>query len=184
MLKKVGSIFKKVSNKLYGIKEANILMFGLAASGKTTILYKLLLGECQFAVPTKGINEETIHFKKTNFTILEHGPNYDGLYQYLHYHFPDTNALIFVFDSYDRSQIQLARNELHRILVDENLKNVPLLVLANKQDLGVMSVDEVTKELHLNTIIDRDWHCLGTSGLSGDGLAEGLDWLSNSLRKK
>jgi ADP-ribosylation factor 6 len=43
--------------------------------------------------------------------------------------------LIFVVDSSDRERIDEARQELHRIIGDREMRNALLLVFANKQDL-------------------------------------------------
>ena len=46
-----------------------------------------------------------------------------------------TQGLIFVIDSNDRSRIDEARQELHRIILDREMKEALLLVFANKQDI-------------------------------------------------
>ena len=46
-----------------------------------------------------------------------------------------TQGLIFVIDSSDRSRIDEARQELHRIILDREMKEALLLVFANKQDI-------------------------------------------------
>jgi ADP-ribosylation factor protein 1 len=50
----MGSAFAKLFNNLFGKKEMRILMVGLDAAGKTTILYKLKLGEIVTTIPTIG----------------------------------------------------------------------------------------------------------------------------------
>lgn len=60
----MGSVFAK----LFGKREARILMVGLDAAGKTTILYKLKLGEIVTTIPTIGFNVETVQYKKISFT--------------------------------------------------------------------------------------------------------------------
>lgn len=47
----------RLFSKLFGKKEMRILMVGLDAAGKTTILYKLKLGEVVTTIPTLGENE-------------------------------------------------------------------------------------------------------------------------------
>merc|ERR1719266_1350816 len=60
-----------------------------------------------------------------------------------------------------------------------------LLVFANKQDLpNAMSVNEVTERLGLNQLRNRQWYIQSTCATTGDGLYEGLEWLSNTLCKK
>ena len=51
---KMGNIFEKLFRGLFGKKEMRILMVGLDAAGKTTILYKLKLGEIVTTIPTIG----------------------------------------------------------------------------------------------------------------------------------
>ncbi len=50
----MGNFFDKVFRGLFGKKEMRILMVGLDAAGKTTILYKLKLGEIVTTIPTIG----------------------------------------------------------------------------------------------------------------------------------
>lgn len=55
----VSSLFQR----LFGNKQVRILMVGLDAAGKTTILYKLKLGEIVTTIPTIGFNVETVEYK-------------------------------------------------------------------------------------------------------------------------
>ncbi len=71
-----------------------------------------------------------------------------------------------------------------RMLGEDELRDAVLLVFANKQDMGVMSVPEITEKLGLHTLRGREWYIQGTCALTGDGLYDGLDWLSKSVTKK
>lgn len=46
---------------------------GLDAAGKTTILYKLKLGEIVTTIPTIGFNVETVEYKNICFTVWDVG---------------------------------------------------------------------------------------------------------------
>ena len=70
------------------------------------------------------------------------------------------------------------------MLSEEDLKDTVLLVMANKQDIAVMDVKEIIKELDLASVKTRPWHCQGTSAISGSGLTEGLTWLHNKLKNR
>ena len=71
------------------------------------------------------------------------------------------------------------------MLREDELRDAVLLVLANKQDLPqAMSVAEVTDKLGLHSLRSRQWYIQATCATSGDGLYEGLDWLSNALKNK
>ena len=68
------------------------------------------------------------------------------------------DVLIFVVDSNDRERISNSRDELQWFLREEAYKDLVLLVLANKQDLpNVMSIQEITEKLELNTLTNRLW---------------------------
>ena len=69
----MGGFFAKAIKKLFGEKERRILMVGLDAAGKTTILYKLKLGEVVTTIPTIGFNVETVSYKNISFTVWDMG---------------------------------------------------------------------------------------------------------------
>ena len=152
-------------------------MVGLDAAGKTTILYKLKLGEVVTTIPTIGFNVETVEYKNISFTVWDVGGQ-DKIRLLWRHYYQNTQGLIFVVDSNDRDRIDDAREELHKMLSEEELREATLLVFANKQDLpGAMNTQEVTEKLGLHTLSGRKWHIEGTCAGNGDGLYEGLDWL-------
>lgn len=69
----MGLTFSKLFDSWFGKKEMRILMLGLDAAGKTTILYKLKLGEVVSSVPTIGFNVETVEYKNIKFTVWDVG---------------------------------------------------------------------------------------------------------------
>ncbi len=74
------------------------------------------------------------------------------------HYFQKADVLIFVVDSNDRDRIEEVKDELWRLLGDDELNEIILLVLANKQDLpNAMSTEEVTEKLDLTSIKERDW---------------------------
>jgi len=188
----MGGFFAKVLEKLIGKKEMRILMVGLDAAGKTTILYKLKLGEVVTTIPTIGFNVETVEYKSISFTVWDVGGQ-DKIRPLWRHYYQNTQGIIFVVDSNDRERIDdssgsenpSAKEELHRMLAEDELRDAVLLVFANKQDLpNAMSVAEVTERLGLNQLRNRKWYIQATCATTGDGLYEGLDWLSNTLNKK
>eukprot|EP00731_Ephydatia_muelleri_P030283 Em0021g806a len=159
-----GSALTRLCHRLYGDKEIRILMCGLDAAGKTTIMYKLKLGEVVTTIPTIG---------RAKLRPL-----------WRHY-YQNTEVLIFVVDSNDRERLSQSQEELQKMLREDELRDVILLVLANKQDLpNAMGVQEITEKLGLNDLRDRQWYIQSTCASSGDGLYEGLEWLENTLSKR
>ncbi|BHF64203.1 Arf GTPase arf1 [Sparganum proliferum] len=90
--------------------------------------------------------------------------------------------LLFVVDSNDRERMDEAREELHGMLNEDELRDAALLVFANKHDLPkAMQASEITQSLGLSALHGRQWHVQATCATSGTGLYEDLDWLSNIL---
>ncbi|KZZ86928.1 ADP-ribosylation factor [Ascosphaera apis ARSEF 7405] len=143
--------------KIFGSKEMRILMLGLDAAGKTTILYKLKLNQDVTTIPTVGFNVESVTYKNVKFNVWDVGGQ-DKIRPLWRHYFSGTQGLIFVIDSSDRARIDEARQELHRIILDREMKDALLLVFANKQDLAdSMSPDEVREKLQLTQLKDKLW---------------------------
>merc|ERR1712032_561726 len=164
--------------------EMRILMVGLDAAGKTTILYKLKLGEVVTTIPTVGFNVETVQYKNINFTVWDIGGQ-DKIRKLWRYYYQGTQGLIFVVDSSDRDRVEDAREELSKMLSDDEMRDAVLLVFANKQDLpNAMAAAELTEKLGLHKMRNRQWYLQSACATSGDGLYEGLDWMSATLKTK
>ena len=152
-------------------------------AGKTTILYKLKLGEIVHTIPTIGFNVETVEYKNITFTVWDVGGQ-DKIRPLWRYYYQNSQGIIFVVDSNDRDRVAEAREELQQMLNEDELRNALLLVIANKQDLpNAMNAAEMTEKLGLHSIRNIPWYIQSTCATTGDGLYEGLDWLSNNLRK-
>mmetsp|Transcript_335 Transcript_335/g.1144 ORF Transcript_335/g.1144 Transcript_335/m.1144 type:complete len:166 (+) Transcript_335:3-500(+) len=111
----MGLTVSRIFARLFSKKEMRILMVGLDAAGKTTILYKLKLGEIVTTIPTIGFNVETVEYKNISFTVWDVGGQ-DKIRPLWRHYFQNTQGLIFVVDSNDRDRIGEARDELHRML--------------------------------------------------------------------
>ena len=180
----MGLTISNLFQSLFGKKSMRILMVGLDAAGKTTILYKLKLGEIVTTIPTIGFNVETVEYKNISFTVWDVGGQ-DKIRPLWRHYFTNTQGLIFVVDSNDRERIGEARDELQRMLEEDELKDAVLLVFSNKQDLpNSLSVSEVQEKLGLPQLRSRSWFIQATCATQGSGLYEGLDWLSNELSKR
>nr|XP_043639949.1 ADP-ribosylation factor-like [Erigeron canadensis] len=154
----MGQSFTKLFSVLFGKKEMCVVMVGLDAAGKTTILYKLKLGKIVTTIPTIGFNIETVEYNNINFVVWDVGA-YDMRRQIMWRHyFQNTKGLIYVVDSNDRDRIDEARDELHKMLKEDQIKDAELLVFANKQDLpNAMNSAEITDKLGLHSLQHRNW---------------------------
>ncbi|KAK9516793.1 hypothetical protein VZT92_024704 [Zoarces viviparus] len=179
----MGLTISSIFEKFFGKKQMRILMVGLDAAGKTTILYKLKLGEIVTTIPTIGFNVETVEYKNINFTVWDVGGQ-DKIRPLWRHYFQNTQGLIFVVDSNDRERVAESSEELTKMLNEDELKDAIVLVFANKQDLpNALSVSELTDKLGLQTLRHKSWHIQSTCATQGTGLYEGLDWLSKELSK-
>merc|ERR1712178_377467 len=148
-------IFGKVFSKLVGKKDCRILMVGLDAAGKNIA-----------------------------FTVWDVGGQ-DKIRPLWRHYYTNTEGIIFVVDSNDRDRVDEARDELNRMLSEDELRDAVLLVFANKQDLPhAMPAAEVADKLALHKLRSRTWYIQATCATTGDGMYEGLDWLSNTISKK
>jgi GTPase SAR1 family protein len=151
----MGLLISKLFERFAG-KEQRIIMVGLDAAGKTTILYKLKLGDVVSTIPTIGFNVETVQYKNTTFTMWDIGGQ-DKIRPLWRHYFDNTDGIVYVVDASDRDRVDLANLELHRMLNEDELRAAAVrpavsstgrrrradtartlaqvLVYANKQDL-------------------------------------------------
>ena len=180
----MGILISTLIDRFFPSTPCRILMIGLDNAGKTTVLYKLKLGEVVTTLPTIGFNVETVEYKNISFTVWDVGGQTKIRPLWQHY-FEKTQGIIYVVDSNDSVRIKEAREELELVLQDDRLRDAALLVLANKQDMPhAMSTTEVTDKLGLASMRSRDWFIQATCAVNGDGIVDGLEWLANTLKKK
>ena len=73
------------------------------------------------------------------------------------HYFQNTQGIIFVVDSNDRDRIVEAREELQRMLNEDELRDAILLVFANKQDLPVRLPRLMPSSLPCRRILTDYW---------------------------
>jgi small GTP-binding protein len=123
-------------------------------------------------------------YKSFTFTTWDVGGR-DKIRPLWRHYYQNCNSLILVVDSNDRERISEATEEFQRMLREPELeKNLQaILVFANKQDLpNAMSVAEVSEKLGLHSIKGKRWHIQASCATTGDGLYEGMDWLSAAMQ--
>ncbi|XP_045197191.1 ADP-ribosylation factor D-like [Mercenaria mercenaria] len=176
LLEKIQSCRHRMKNltNVFDGREPRVLMLGLDSAGKTTILYKAKLDDTIFAnVPPRGINIELMTPRRGARIQVYDMPG-SKLTRYLWSNwFKCTEAVVYVVDSADSVRIDEAKFELHELLQSRDLRRVPLIVVANKQDSdGAMNTEVISAELDLTSIQDRDWSIHGTYALKGTGIKQ------------
>ncbi|KAK0428276.1 hypothetical protein QR680_010708 [Steinernema hermaphroditum] len=161
----MGSLSSRFSSYSNSNENIRVLMIGLDGAGKTTILDKIKTGDFVSTTPTIGwIQRANVIHRNVHFTVWELGsqPAIRPMWRLC---FDNTKALIFVVDCND-----------------DELRDVPLLVFANKSDLLEESdTSDMTCKLGLPKIKNRKWHVQSSCALTGEGVQEGLEWLFQSL---
>lgn len=175
--------FQKVE-KRYNLKEIKCLMLGIDNSGKTQILYKMVLHDQVTTIPTLGFNQEDVVHKNVTFKIWDMGGQ-ERLQVLWSHHYQDKDALIFVVDSSDYDRLNDARDALSRVLNDDAIKGLPLLIWANKADLNnSLSEDEIENRLGLNNFPNIKWRVIKSSVINDEGLDKGLDYILDQIKLK
>mmetsp|Transcript_14454 Transcript_14454/g.23988 ORF Transcript_14454/g.23988 Transcript_14454/m.23988 type:complete len:192 (+) Transcript_14454:173-748(+) len=162
-------------------QEARLLVLGLDNSGKTTILKKLSDEDISQIQPTQGFNIKSLMHDGFKLNVWDIGGQ-KSIRPYWRNYYDQTDALIYVIDSADRRRMEETGVELQQLLDEEKLSSVPLLVMANKQDLiNALGADEITSELNLGDLRERQWQILPCSARTGEGLQEGMEWLVEQI---
>lgn len=101
-------------------------------------------------------------------------------------YYDESHAVIYVVDSNDRDRMNESKELFDKMIKNEYLSGVPLLILANKQDLedcmGVRDIKPVFQQ-HGHLIGRRDCLTIPTSGLNGEGVEEAITWLVEALKR-
>jgi len=107
----MGNRFAKIWKNWIGVKEMRLIMLGLDGAGKTTILYKIKIGEVVNTIPTIGFNVENVEYKNINLNVWDLGGQSKIRLLWRHY-YTNVHAIIFVVDSTDKERIGENRDEL------------------------------------------------------------------------
>ncbi|KAJ6238728.1 adp-ribosylation factor 4 [Anaeramoeba flamelloides] len=179
----MGNASQKMFNKIFGDIGLQAVMTGLDGVGKTTILYKLNLGEVVASVPTIDFNLETVEFRNTKITSMEVG--LQKLYPLERHLIKQANSLIYVIDSRDRERLDDNKFFLNKFYDDEEFKTMPVLIFANKQDLPyAIDLPKLTEQLELYKLKDRKWKVQPCCATTLKGVYEGLNWLSLAIKSQ
>jgi len=158
-------------------KKATVVMMGLDNTGKTTLLQMLKTGSVKRFVPTQRAKEETIYVGGVTIKAYDLGGHLAARHLWKRYS-AVADGLVFMVDAADADRIAEARDELHRVLLDEEMATVPLVVMGNKSDLKhAMSREETMRRLD----IDDSVKVFMTSVVLGTGYLDAFRWLSSQI---
>ena len=177
----MGFLFSKILD-FFSRSRSNfkIIILGIQNAGKTTILYRLSLGQLVQTTPTIGSNVEEISYNNVKLQAWDLGGQ-ESTRSVWDVYFVNTDAIIYVIDSHD-TNYEESKNQFYKLLENEALKNAVILIYANKQDLsGAKSVNDIIQIYELNKLKDHIWNIQPCSAQTGEGLITGMKWLSDQL---
>mmetsp|Transcript_40612 Transcript_40612/g.70967 ORF Transcript_40612/g.70967 Transcript_40612/m.70967 type:complete len:194 (-) Transcript_40612:254-835(-) len=171
-------------NYFFSKTEVNILILGLDYAGKTTILEQVkgMYGRKPGISPDKipptiGLNIGKFEISNCKVTIWDLGGQvrmrsiWDKYYK-------DTHGMIFVIDSVDISRFEEAKLAFDSLLNHPNLSEVPMMLVANKQDLpNAIHTEDVGVNFEVHVIKQRPIRVQSMSGLTKQGISEGMSWI-------
>ncbi len=165
-------------------RDYKIVLMGLDNVGKTTILYQLHLGELVETQPTIGCNVESVKHKNLHFQCWDCSGQ-ESSRELWQVYLNGAAACILVVDSTDRDRMSMVKEELWKLLANEDLSSTVILVFANKQELSnAISPADIAESLNLQGIKSHSWNIQPCCALTGDGLNEGIDWITQKILEK
>lgn len=186
----VGKRLQSFIDLITNYNTLHIVMLGLDSAGKTTALYRLKFDQYLNTVPTIGFNCEKVKLtngkaKGTSFLIWDIGGQ-DKLRPLWRSYTRCTDGIIFVIDSVDDERLEEAKMELMRTAKAPENSRVPILVLANKQDLpGAKDAEEMARLLGLSDLNGKHlWHVQSSCSVIGEGLDDGLHTLYDMISEQ
>lgn len=161
-----------------------VLVAGLDSSGKTTLVSHLLSGHPMATSPTVGFNVGTLDLDKKNSLTLWDVGGQRALRKNWKYYLDEIQALVFVVDSADKERLPEAAKALKRLLSEDRMEGLPLMVLANKKDLpSSMTIRQISNQLNLPGLEDRRWEIQACSGEKGLGLNQAFTSVCKMIKK-
>ena len=163
------------------INNFKILILGIQNAGKTSILYRLSIGQFVRTTPTIGSNLEEINYQNVKMQAWDLGGQ-EKMRSVWDVYYLNSDAIIYVIDSNDFENFEESKNQFYLLLKNEALKNAVLLIFANKQDLITSKkIPDLIQIYDFDKIKDHIWHIQPCSALTGEGLEVGIKWLSDQL---
>eukprot|EP00002_Diphylleia_rotans_P016198 TRINITY_DN314_c0_g1_i1.p1 TRINITY_DN314_c0_g1~~TRINITY_DN314_c0_g1_i1.p1 ORF type:complete len:213 (-),score=40.55 TRINITY_DN314_c0_g1_i1:286-924(-) len=172
------------SKKGSSTQKKHVVMQGLDGAGKTTIIYRLWPENVKTDTPKIGFDVDIVEIKNIRIITWDVGGRCNLRPLWRHY-YKMTDGLVFVIDSNHPDCLMDAKDCLQHTIREEGLSEVPVLIIAHKQDLpNALSPLEISKQLDLETLLKgHQWNIFGTTAIlkSGNGLDEAFEWLSSAL---
>lgn len=159
-------------------KKLEACIVGLENSGKSTFLNILSVGHPVETFPTVGLNVKMVKKAGVSIKAWDIGGQQRFRAEWGRYT-QGCDVIVFCVDAHDFARIKEACTELHRLLEDRSLNNMPLMICLNKIDLEPhMSKEECIRDLQLAKLNDNPWVVIAISALRQTNIEEAVTWLT------
>jgi small GTP-binding protein len=177
-----------INHKLwYDKKKRKVLLLGLPKSGKTAFYEKLTKkGFLMTYTPTVDANIADVIYNNLTFILFDLSGGERQRIFWRH-HFIGTQGVIFFIDIAETEEnLTAAVKELKQLLSEKELKGASFLIYLNKIDLksddGKISLESLTDKLDLKEERKDMRLKIELCSISkGEGIKEGMDWLSRTM---
>ena len=192
----MGKLVRKVLVAL-GLRRARakLLIIGLDNSGKSTLAALVTdaaaaSGESspRDVQPTVGYSIDDVNVSRgLRLTVVDMSGQsvYHDLWET---YYGDVQGVAFVVDAADPRRFPEVGAALAKMAKHADLQRTPLLLFSNKMDLAMAPpAHEVAKSVGLDDLGRhwvRPWRLQGCSALTGEGVQDGLKWLTQNVKKK
>ena len=99
-------------------------------------------------------------------------------------YYAESHGIIYMIDSSDRERLEESWLAFDKMIQNEQLTGLPLLVACNKQDLDdCMNVPEIKRMFNKSASNMGFRNCMATatSALTGEGVHEGIQWMKECV---
>lgn len=186
----MASFFRGIMDWVRGLfwkQEMEITLVGLQGAGKTTLLSAISDGKLKAerdTIPTIGLNTRKVTRGNVSIKLWDIGgqPRFRAMWER---YCRGVNAIVYVCDAQDQANFDASKQCLHDLLSKAALANIPVLVLANKNDCpGSLNEKQIAQVLELGAIRDREVTCYSISAKNHVGIDVTLQWLIQHGGKK
>lgn len=154
---------------------------GLDNAGKSTIIKTILHQDINKVIPTMGFEINTVAFEGFQLNIWDIGGQ-QTLRSFWFNYFDRLDALIWVIDLSNLQRLNENFKEMRKVLNNEKLIGLKILIYLNKMDLVAKEEipkvkEQVTRVLELDQIESDKWRIFESSAHDVDSVAKGLKWI-------
>ncbi|MFW9992858.1 MAG: ADP-ribosylation factor family protein [Candidatus Odinarchaeota archaeon] len=167
---------KSATDHLLKIK---VVWIGLEQAGKTTIIRRLITGEFRENITvTMGIHWEEFYSRGLMLGAWDIAGQAAFRVLWNNY-IKEAMGIVFVVDAADYDRLDEAKRELREhVFNNEQAGNIPVLVLANKQDLpGALPAGTIARRLALQEVREHSYAIVPVSAKTGFNIEVAMDWL-------